>query len=138
MQLKSTDSHLNNCVFVHDYLRGNLPQSYVNTFTRIDNTHSIKTRQASTGMLVNPRCNTVTFGIKSIYKKCIHSWNKLTTDINHTQKSKIVNKLKTVDVDFSQLSRTKLKETIKSLYYRYIKINVKKINYSYSPLILYK
>ena len=105
---------LNNCIFVHDYLSGHLPQSYINTFTRIDNKHSIETRQASTGMLVNPRCNTVTFGIKCIYKKCIHSWNKLTTDINHTQKSKIVNKLKTVDVDFSQLSRTKLKETIKS------------------------
>ena len=64
---------LNNCIFVHDYLRGQLPQSYVKTFTRIDNTHSTDTRQACTGMLINPPCNSVNFGIKSIYKKCIYS-----------------------------------------------------------------
>ena len=105
---------LNNCIFVHDYLRGQLPQSYVKTFTRIDNTHSTDTRQACTGMLINPPCNSVNFGIKSIYKKCIYSWNKITADINHIQKSKVVNKLKTVDIDLAQLSRNKLKETIKT------------------------
>ena len=111
--LKLVDSiTLNNCIFVHDYLHGHLPQCYINTFTRIDSKHSVDTRQASTGMLINPRCNTVTFGIKSIYKKCIFSWNKLTADINYMQKSKVVNKLKTIDVDFVQLSRNKLKETI--------------------------
>ena len=105
---------LNNCIFVHDYLRGQLPQSYVKTFTRIDNTHSTDTRQACTGMLINPPCNSVNFGIKSIYKKCIYSWNKITADINHIQKSKVVNKLKTIDIDLAQLSRNKLKETIKT------------------------
>ena len=52
--------------------------------------------------------------MKSIYKKCIYSWNKITADINHIQKSKVVNKLKTVDIDLAQLSRNKLKETIKT------------------------
>ena len=31
---------LQNCLFVHDYFHGNLPKSFNNTFTEVENTHT--------------------------------------------------------------------------------------------------
>ena len=47
---------ISNCLFVHDFLNNNLPDSYINIFTRVDDTDSNSTtRQASTGMIHIPR-----------------------------------------------------------------------------------
>ena len=73
---------LQNCIFVYDYLKGNLPISFVNTFKRVDETHPTITRSANTGQLAIPRYNSTTYGLKSIYKSCIDSWNLLTSEIN--------------------------------------------------------
>ena len=51
-------------------------------------------------MLSIPKYNTTQFGLKSIYKKCINSWNVLTSEINETVKRKFANKMKSPDVDF--------------------------------------
>ena len=111
--LKFTDNiTLYNCVFVFDYLHGNLPESFLETFHRIEDSHCSKTRQASTGMLFTPRYNSTEYGLKSIYKKCINSWNNITAEINATEKRKFVNKFNTPDIDLFKLSRNKLKETI--------------------------
>ena len=59
-----------------------------------------------------PKYNTTQFGLKCIYKKCINSWNNLTSEINKNEKSKFVNKMKSTDIDFSKLSKSKLKDTI--------------------------
>ena len=42
---------LQNCLFVYDYLKGNLPSSFEFTFKE---SHSIKTRMVETGMLSIP------------------------------------------------------------------------------------
>ena len=111
--LKFTDSiSLYNCVFVFDYLHGNLPDSFSETFRRIEDSHDTETRQACTGMLSIPKYNTTQFGLKSIYQKCINSWNVLTSEINETVKRKFANKMKSPDVDLSKISKGKLKETI--------------------------
>ena len=103
---------VHNCVFVYDYLHGNLPNSFIETFKRIEDSHDIETRQSCTGMLTTPKYNSTQFGLKCIYKKCINSWNDITTQLNKIEKKKYVNKLKSPDIDLSTLSRNKLKETI--------------------------
>ena len=59
---------LQNCLFVYDCLKGNFPSSFEFTFNRVDESHSIKTRTAETGMLSIPRFNSTTYCLKSIYK----------------------------------------------------------------------
>ena len=101
-----------NCVFVFDYLHGNLPNSFSETFQRVDNVHNINTRQASAGMLYPPKYNSITYGHKCIYNKCINSWNKITSQINTAVKSKYINKLNTPDIDLTNFSKSKLKDKI--------------------------
>ena len=88
--LKFVDNiELSNCLFVHDFLNKNLPNSYVDTFTRIDDTNAISsTRQAAMGMIHLPRYSGITFGLKCIYNKCIISWNKFTPELNKIHKQK--------------------------------------------------
>ena len=103
---------LSDCIFVYDYLHGNLPNSFLETFCRTADSHGISTRQASTGMLLISRYNSTEYGLKCIYKKCVNSWNNMTTEINTAEKSKYANKLNAPDIDLLKLSRNKLKETI--------------------------
>ena len=103
---------LSDCIFVYDYLHGNLPNSFLETFCRTADSHGISTRQASTGMLLISRYNSTEYGLKCIYKKCVNSWNNMTSEINTAEKSKYANKLNAPDIDLLKLSRNKLKETI--------------------------
>ena len=98
--------------FVYDFLKGHLPKSYTNTFLRLNDSHSTCTRQAGTGMLSIPRYKSTTFGLKSIFKNCINSWNKFTSEINKINQQKFVNKFKTIDIDLLKLTRNKMKETL--------------------------
>ena len=117
--LKFTDSiALNNCLFVYDFLNGNLPDSYTGTFSRIqDSDQNYPTRQARTGLLKAPKYNSTAFGLKCIYKNCINSWNKYSTMVNTASKLKqnTANKFKHVDVDMLKFSRNQLKETISKI-----------------------
>ena len=91
--LKFTDNiSLYNCVFVFDFLHGNLPKSFCETFRKIEDSHDTETRQACTGMLSIPKYNTTQFGLKSIYKKCINSWNQLTSEINKMKSKNMLTK----------------------------------------------
>ena len=104
---------ISNCLFVYDFLNNNLPDSYINIFTRVDDTDSNSTtRQASTGMIHIPRYTGTTFGLKSIYNKCIISWNKFTSEINKLKKAKFANKMRCPDIDLLKLSRGSLKDTL--------------------------
>ena len=116
--LKFTDNiSLQNCLFVYDYLKGNLPISFIDTFNRVEAAHSTVTRMAGTGMLTIPRYNGTTYGLKSIYKNCINSWNELTCLINNTNKAKFRNKLVVPDIDlFKMYTRSILKKTILKYY----------------------
>ena len=104
---------LSNSLFVYDFLQKNLPESYSDTFTRLDDGNvNCPTRQASKGMLFKPLYNSTTFGLKCIYKRCIDSWNRYTTNINQENQNKYVNKLKCPDIDLSNFTRNKLKLTL--------------------------
>ena len=108
--LKFTDNiTLYNCILVHDYLHGNLPDAFFETFKRINETHNHSTRQACTGMLSIPKYNSTEYGLKCIYKKCINSWNNITTEINTKESNKFANKLNAPDIDLLRLSRNQLK-----------------------------
>ena len=100
--------HQNFCLW-QIFLHGNLVTHFV-----IEDSHDTESRQAFTGMLSIPKCNTTQFGLKCIYKKCINSWNQLTSEINVIEKQKYVNKLRSPDMDLSKFSKGKLKETIKA------------------------
>ena len=97
---------LQNCLFVYDYLKENLPNSFTNTFKRVDDTYPIITRSAVTDQLVGPSYNTTRYGLNSIYKKCIDSWNMITSEINKSKK--IVGKSHL----FKMYSRNELKTTL--------------------------
>ena len=45
---------LQNCLFVYDYLKGNLPSSFDFTFNRVEESHSINIRRAVAGLLSIP------------------------------------------------------------------------------------
>ena len=119
--LKFTDNiTLYNCILVHDYLHGNLPDAFFETFKRINETHNHSTRQACNGMLSIPKYNSTEYGLKCIYKKCINSWNDITTEININESNKFANKLNAPDIDLLRLSRNQLKSRItEHILYKY-------------------
>ena len=106
---------LQNCLFVYDYLKGNLPSSFDFTFNRVEESHSIKTRRAELGMLSIPRFNGTTYGLKSIYKNCINSWNMLTANLNLLEKDKGKNKYIEIDL-LKTYSKSKLKSVINEYF----------------------
>ena len=59
-----------------------------------------------------PKFSGVTFGLKSIYNRCIMSWNKYTAQLNKIHKQKFVNKMRCTDYDLLNLSRKTIKETL--------------------------
>ena len=67
---------LQNCLFVHDYF--NLPKSFNNTFTKVENTHTSFRRNARDGYIAIPSYNSTNYGLNSIYKHCIDALNKFT------------------------------------------------------------
>ena len=111
--LKFQDSiSVNNCSFVYDYLSNNLPGSFKNIFLRSNDLHEYKTRQATTGKLHIPAYKTTSFGLKCIYKRCINSWNQLTTELNQLNKGKNKNNLEIANIDLLKYSRTVLKNKL--------------------------
>ena len=109
--LKFTDNiFLQNCIFVHDYLKGNLPTSFDSCFTRVSDNHPIRTKRANQGMLQIPRSRGVTFGDKSIYRNCIDSWNTFTSEINKLERAKAKND--NITIDLLSFSKNKLKKLI--------------------------
>jgi hypothetical protein len=103
---------VNNCLFVYDYFSNELPVSFSNTFKITYDLYEYSTRQATTGKLYIPRYKTTTFGLKCIYKRCIDSWNKLSTEINSININNNVNTLEIKDINLLKFSRTVLKDTL--------------------------
>ena len=111
--LKFQDSIVvNNCSFVYDYLNNNLPASFNNTFIRTDDLYDYKTRQATTGKLHIPSYRTTNFGLKCIYKRCIDSWNRLSTELNMINRKNKMNNPNIADIDLFKYSRNVLKEKL--------------------------
>ena len=61
--------NLLNCLFVHDFLNGNLPKSFDNTFTKLSdirsNDNTVSAINSELGCLFLPNANTSTYGLNS-------------------------------------------------------------------------
>ena len=111
--LKFTDNiAVNNCLFVYDYFNKKLPISFTNTFIRTNDLYKYSTRQATAGKLYIPRYKTTTFGLKCIYKRCINSWNKFSTEINLITRKENIDQTEIEDIDLLNFSRTVLKDRL--------------------------
>ena len=66
----------------------------------------------TTYISTQPDFKTTTFGLKCIYKRCIDSWNQLSTEINLTSRINTHNNIEIKDVDLLKYSRTVLKNKI--------------------------
>ena len=94
---------LQNCLFVYDSLHENLPDCFDGYFQKLDEiyTEGMHTVHSQLGSLFIPYKATERYGICSITRKCIDSWNYFT---------------KTLKTDLSKLSRLVLKEKINQFY----------------------
>ena len=93
---------LQNCIFVHDYLKNKLPVCFNDYFQIVNEVHSIGTKSNQLGCLFIPHVSTKKYGLNSITRKSISSWNYF---------SKLFN------CNLSQLSRPVLKNKITSHFF---------------------
>ena len=97
---------LQNCLFVYDYFHGNLPNSFNNIFNKVDDTHSLFTRNANDGKLTKSLYNSTKYGLNSIYNLCVVNWNLL-SDIAKLKFSK-----DNTSINLHTISRKKLKQLV--------------------------
>ena len=93
-----------NCLFVHDFLHENLPECFNDYFQKLDEiyTEDTNTINSELGCLFTPFKSTQRYGICSITRKCIDSWNLFTKALN---------------TDLSKLSRFTLKNKINEYFH---------------------
>ena len=111
---------MQNCLFVYDFLNKNLPECFDNYFQRLEEiyTEDITTINSELGCLYTPFVATTKYGLQSITRQCIKSWNFFTKELN---------------TDLSKLSRSLLKNRITSHFIALYDpenstINIKNIN----------
>ena len=85
-----------NIEFLHKFLNSKLPFDTLNTFEIKKISHSHKTRSNSLGLLVEPLCQSKTYGSNSLPKLSISQWNNLQhywseIDLSRTRPSEIKN-----------------------------------------------
>ena len=73
---------LQNALFVHDFLKKKLPICFDDYFKKADQVHSIGTKGAKLGCLFVPSVSTIKYGIQSITRQSILSWNTLCKDLH--------------------------------------------------------
>ena len=75
--LKLEDSiTLQNILFVYDFLKKTLPSCFDSYFTRLTDLHDFNTVNSDLGCLFTPYLSTTRYGLNSITRKCIDSWNE--------------------------------------------------------------
>ena len=85
---------------------------------RIEDTHHNETRGAFTGQLILPNYNSTIYGLKSIYKRCIDSWNLMTKkiredfEVKELAKNEPGRKSRRISFDLQDFTRIKLKKII--------------------------
>ena len=95
---------MQNCLFVFDFLQKKLPECFDGYFKKLDEIYSEETTTINSelGCLFTPFVSTVKYGLHSITRQCITSWNFLTKELN---------------TDLSKLSRPVLKKKISSYFF---------------------
>ena len=91
---------MQNCLFVHDFLTKNLPECFNGYFQKLDEIYTEDTANTinlDLGCLFTPYKSTVRYGLCSVTRKCIDSWNFFTKEFK---------------TDLSKLSRSVLRTKI--------------------------
>ena len=88
---------LQNCLFVHDAIKNVGPDSFNTYFTKINEIHDINTVGSDLGCMFTPYRATTRYGLNSITRKCIVSWNyfshQLKLDLSSLSRSSLRKKL---------------------------------------------
>ena len=71
---------LDNCLFVYDFFKNNLPQCFFNYFKTLQESYpaNVSTRNSKSGHLVVPPANSTKYGLKSFKRSAINAWNLFT------------------------------------------------------------
>ena len=90
---------LANCLLVHDFINNKLPKSFENTFKSLKDLNTISTRNSTSGCLYVPGVSSTRYGLNSIVRKSIISWNFFAnkfkdTKINNMTRNILTNKIK--------------------------------------------
>ena len=97
--------HLQNCLFVYDAIKNTTPDSFHTYFVKISEVHDISTVNSDLGCMFTPYRATTRYGLNSITRKCIGSWNYFSHLLN---------------LNLSSLSRYSLKiKLIKCIFDKY-------------------
>ena len=70
------------CLFVHDFINNKLPSCFNSNFQSIKEINPINTKSSVLGCIHVPYFSTTKYGLNSISRKCIDSWNFFTKRIN--------------------------------------------------------
>ena len=89
---------IDNCMFVFDQLKGNLPESFSNYFLHKSNQHQYNTRG---NRLIVPHVKTTLYGTNSITLKAIKHWNEIQDNIE-------------IDINSPETTRSKFLKAIKT------------------------
>ena len=71
---------LENCLFAHDFLKNTLPLCFKNYFKTLNEVYSsnVRTRSSSSGCLFTPSAKSTKYGLNSIKRNAINTWNHFT------------------------------------------------------------
>ena len=86
---------------VHDSLNRALQACFDSYFETLNEVHKMGTKSSKLGCLYTPPVSSTKYGLNSIKRKCINTWNKLTKNLN---------------CNLSKLSRSMLKNKITKYY----------------------
>ena len=78
---------LQNILFVHDCFHNKLPSCFNDYFTLVSDVHDHNTFSNEMGMLYAPEVNTTMYGLHSLSKKCVASWNFYTRKLSSNLKN---------------------------------------------------
>ncbi len=73
---------LQNCLFVYDFLKETLPDSFNDYFTKTKDIYTTETVGSTLGCLFTPFTHTTRYGLNSITRRCITSWNFFSRHFN--------------------------------------------------------
>ena len=88
---------LQNILYVHDGFHNKLPNCFHEYFTLVSDVHAYNTVGNDLGALYAPDINTKKYGLHSLSKKCVDSWNSYTRKLR---------------INLKNLSRAQLKRKI--------------------------
>ena len=66
---------IQNFLFIHDNIRGNIPPVLSENIKPVFNVHNYNTRSAAQYQISLPKVRTQIYGLRSVYYNSIHMWN---------------------------------------------------------------